>query len=141
MSETVVVRGGPDGYRQEISDGSHAFVADEPVAVGGSDTGPGPYALLLASLGACTSMTLQLYARRKGWPLDGVTVTLRHERVYARDCEECETADGMVGRIHRDIAVAGPLTEEQRASLLAIAEKCPVHRTLTSEIVIRTRLV
>ncbi|HKA89035.1 MAG TPA: OsmC family protein [Haliangiales bacterium] len=141
MSETVVVRGGPDGYRQEISDGRHVFAADEPVEVGGTDAGPGPYGLLLASLGACTSMTLQMYARRKGWPLEGVTVTLRHERIYAKDCEECETEEGMVGRIHRDIAVAGPLTEEQRQALLAIAGKCPVHRTLTSEIVIRTQLV
>jgi putative redox protein len=141
MSETVVVHGGPTGFRQDISDGRHALVADEPVDVGGTDAGPGPYALLLASLGACTSMTLQMYARRKGWPLHGVTVTLRHERIYARDCEECESEEGMVARIYRDIAVEGPLSDEQRQGLLAIADRCPVHRTLTSEIVIKTQLM
>jgi len=136
----VTVRGDARGFRQEISDGTHTFVADEPVESGGTATGPDPYGLLLAALGACTSMTVAMYARRKGWPLDSVTVKLRHSRIYAKDCEECESKEGMVSRIDRDISVAGDLTDEQRQALLAIAEKCPVHRTLTNEISVRSRL-
>jgi uncharacterized OsmC-like protein len=136
----VTVHGDARGFRQEISDGTHKLVADEPVESGGTDTGFDPYGFLLAALGACTSMTLTLYAKRKGWPLDGVTVKLRHSRIYAKDCEDCETTDGMISRIDRDISLAGNLTDEQRQALLAIADKCPVHRTLTSEISIRSRL-
>jgi uncharacterized OsmC-like protein len=137
----VVVSGTGEGLAQEIRVGSHRLRADEPLAAGGADSGPNPYDLLLASLGTCTSMTVALYARRKGWPLAGVTVRLRHSRIYAADCEECETREGFVDRIERDIAFAGPLSAEQQSRLLEIAGRCPVHRTLTSEINIRTALV
>ena len=138
---SVVVRGGGSGLSQEISSGPHRLTADEPVAVGGADTGPAPYDLLLAALGACTSMTVGMYARRKQWPLEGVTVRLRHAKVHATDCAECETKSGMLDRIDVEVALSGPLSEEQRARILEIAQRCPVHRTLTSEIDIRTRLV
>jgi putative redox protein len=137
----VVVRGSAAGFAQGVFAGLHRFTADEPVADGGTDTGPVPYDLLLASLGACTSMTVAMYARRKGWPLAGVTIRLRHSRIYAVDCEECETREGMLDRIERDIQFEGTLTGEQRSRLLEIADKCPVHRTLVSEINIRTRAV
>ena len=137
----VVVRGSASGFAQEIHAGRHRIVADEPVSAGGKDTGLSPYDLLLAALGACTSMTVGMYARRKSWPLEEVTVHLRHSKIHATDCAECETKDGMLDRIERDIHFAGPLTEEQRSKLLEIANKCPVHRTLTSEIDIVTRAV
>jgi putative redox protein len=137
----VIVRGSAGGFAQEIHAGRHRLHADEPVSAGGGDTGPSPYDLLLTSLGACTSMTVGMYARRKAWPLGDVTVHLRHSKIYAKDCEECETKEGMLDRIERDIQLGGPLTDEQRAKLLEIANKCPVHRTLISEIQIRTRLV
>jgi putative redox protein len=140
MSE-VVVRGGVQEFAQEITAGRHRLTADEPQASGGADTGPDPYALLLAGLGSCTSMTVALYARRKQWPLEGVTVRLRHSRVHAKDCADCETREGILDRIEREIELAGPLSAEQRQRLLEIAERCPVHRTLVSEIDIRTRLV
>jgi uncharacterized OsmC-like protein len=137
----VIVRGSASGFAQEIHAGRHRIVADEPVSAGGTDTGPSPYDLLLAALGACTSMTVGMYARRKSWPLEEVTVHLRHSKIHATDCAECETKEGMLDRIERDIHFAGPLTEEQRSKLLEIANKCPVHRTLTSEIDIVTRAV
>ena len=136
----AVVHGRSDGFVQSIHVAGHALTADEPVAAGGGDTGPNPYDLLISALGACTSMTVALYARRKGWPLEAVTVKLHHAKVHASDCAECETKDGMIDRIHREIELHGKLSEEQRARLLEIANKCPVHRTLTSEIDIRTRL-
>jgi putative redox protein len=137
----VVVRGSGSGFAQEILVGSHRLTADEPKVAGGTDTGPSPYDLLLASLGSCTSMTVAMYARRKNWPLAGVTVRLRHSKIHASDCAECETKEGRIDRIERDIQFAGPLTTEQRSRLLDIANKCPVHRTLTSEINIQTRLL
>jgi uncharacterized OsmC-like protein len=137
----VVVHGSARGFAQGIAVADHRLVADEPVAVGGTDTGPGPYDLLLAALGACTSMTLGLYARRKQWPLEAVTVRLRHAKIHAADCDTCETKEGMLDRIERDVELHGALDQEQRARLLEIANKCPVHRTLASEIVVRTRLV
>lgn len=137
----VVVHGSARGFAQEVAVGGHRLTADEPAAVGGTDTGPGPYDLLLAALGSCTSMTVGLYARRKQWPLEAVRVRLRHAKVHAADCEDCETKVGMLDRIERDVELVGPLDAEQRARLLDIANKCPVHRTLTSEIVIRTRLL
>jgi uncharacterized OsmC-like protein len=138
---SVVVRGSAAGFAQEIQAGRHRIVADEPASVGGTDTGPSPYDLLLAALGACTSMTVGMYARRKAWPLEEVTVHLRHSKIHATDCAECETQEGMLGRIERDIHFTGPLTDEQRSKLLEIANKCPVHRTLTSEIDIETRAI
>ena len=138
---SVVVRGSTAGFAQDIVVGAHRFASDEPLAAGGTDTGPSPYDLLLAALGSCTSMTVNMYARRKGWPLEEVTVHLRHHKIHASDCATCETKEGMLDRIERDIHFAGPLTHEQRSTLLEIANKCPVHRTLTSEIVIVTRTV
>jgi uncharacterized OsmC-like protein len=138
---SVIVRGSAAGFTQEIHAGPHRLHADEPASAGGTDTGPSPYDLLLAALGACTSMTVSMYARRKAWPLEEVTVHLRHSKIYATDCGECETKEGMLDRIERDIHFTGPLTEEQRSKLIEIANKCPVHRTLTSEIDIVTRAV
>ncbi|OAF03498.1 osmotically inducible protein C [Bradyrhizobium centrolobii] len=126
-------------FNQLISVGPHRLVADEPVAAGGEDAGPGPYDFLLAGLGACTSMTMRLYADRKSLPLDRVTVTLKHSKIYAKDCAECETREGMLDQIDRVIAMEGALDAEQRKKLMEIADKCPVHRTLTSEIRIVTR--
>jgi putative redox protein len=128
-------------FNQIITVGPHHLVADEPVAAGGEDAGPGPYDFLLAGLGACTSMTMRLYADRKSLPLDRVTVTLKHSKIYAKDCAECETRDGMLDQIERDIAIDGALDAEQRKKLMEIADKCPVHRTLTSEIRIVTKAV
>ncbi|HEY6254236.1 MAG TPA: bifunctional alpha/beta hydrolase/OsmC family protein [Xanthobacteraceae bacterium] len=124
--------------QQEITAGGHRLIADEPLAAGGNDSGPNPYELLLAALGACTAMTLRLYAERKALPLDRVTVRLRHGRIHAADCETCETRDGMIDRIERAIRLEGAIDAPQRARLLEIADKCPVHRTLTSEVDIRT---
>src|SRR5580704_4250084 len=137
----VVVRGSAAGFAQEISAGQHHLKSDEPVSAGGTDTGPAPYDLLLAALGSCTSMTLGMYARRKGWPLEEVTVNLRHSKIHASDCTDCEAKNSMLDRIDRDIHVTGSLTMEQRSKLLEIADKCPVHRTLTSKIDIRTRVI
>lgn len=128
-------------FNQIITVGPHHLVADEPVAAGGEDAGPGPYDFLLAGLGACTSMTMRLYADRKSMPLDRVTVTLKHSKIYGKDCAECETRDGMLDQIERDIAIDGALDAEQRKKLMEIADKCPVHRTLTSEIRIVTKAV
>lgn len=136
----VIVRGDATGFAQEIEAGRHRLVADEPIEAGGTDSGPSPYDLLLAALGACTSMTISMYARRKRWPLEHVTVRLRHAKIHAKDCAECETKEGMLDRIEREISLSGPLDAEQRARLLEIANRCPVHRTLVSEIDIRTRL-
>ena len=137
----VLVRGDARGFAQEVIAGSHRITSDEPVAAGGTDTGPSPYDLLLAALGSCTSMTVAMYARRKGWPLREVTVRLRHSRIHAEDCADCETKEGMLDRIERDIELTGTLTEDQRGKLLEISNRCPVHRTLTSEIDIKTRLI
>jgi putative redox protein len=135
-----MVSGSAAGFAQEITVGPHRLSGDEPTAVGGTDTGPNPYDLLLAALGSCTSMTVAMYAQRKQWPLRAVTVRLRHSKIHAADCESCETKEGRLDRIEREIELQGPLDEEQRARLLEIANKCPVHRTLTSEIDIRSRL-
>jgi putative redox protein len=125
-------------FQQIVTVGPHRLIADEPSTAGGDDTGPGPYDFLLAALGACTSMTLRLYADRKALPLDRVAVTLRHSRIHAEDCAECETKTGMIDQIEREIAMDGALDPEQRGRLMDIADKCPVHRTLTSEIRIVT---
>ena len=138
---TVVVEGKASGLVQEVMAPPHNLLADEPAEAGGSDRGPTPYDLLLAALGACTSMTIAMYARRKGWPLESVRVTLRHDRVHAADCADCETKVGKIDHIDRDVELYGTLDDAQRSRLLEIAEKCPVHRTLESEIKIATRLV
>lgn len=135
----VVVRGNASGFLQDVVTGKHRLQADEPVQYGGGDLAPGPYDYLLVGLGVCTSMTVGLYARRKQLPLENITVSLRHSRIHAKDCEECLTKEGMLDRIEVDIALAGPLTPEQHAKLLEVAGKCPVHRTLKSEIDIRLR--
>jgi len=126
-------------FQQTISTGPHHLLADEPAAAGGEDTGPGPYDFVLAGLGACTSMTMRIYADRKSLPLERVTVTLRHSKIHAEDCTECETKAGMLDQIDRVITMEGALDAEQRGKLMEIADKCPVHRTLTSEIRIVTR--
>ena len=136
---TVLVRETREGkFQQEILTGPHRFLADEPVKVGGLDSGPGPYDLLLAGLGACTSMTMRLYADQKKLPLARVTVRLAHNKIHAQDCAHCETAEGMIDRIDRTITIEGELDAAQRKRLMEIADKCPVHRTLESEIEIRT---
>jgi len=137
----VIVRGAATGLAQEIIAGSHRLISDEPISAGGTDSGPTPYDLLLAGLGSCTSMTIAMYARRKQWALQRVTVRLRHSRVHADDCADCDTREATLTLIERDIELDGALDDEQRARLLAIANRCPVHLTLTSKIDIRTRLI
>ncbi|MCU0559418.1 MAG: bifunctional alpha/beta hydrolase/OsmC family protein [Desulfobacterales bacterium] len=136
----IAARTGPGGLLTEVRVNRHSLIADEPAAVGGSDQGPTPFDLLVAALGACTSMTLRMYADRKGWPLDAATVRLTHAKIHAVDCASCELKEGMLDRIEREIEIEGPLDEEQRQRLLQIADRCPVHKTLTSEVEIRTRL-
>ena len=135
----VVVRGNARSFLQHVVAGAHRLQGDEPVDVGGGDAAPGPYEYLLVALGTCTSMTVGLYARRKKMPLEDITVSLRHSRIHARDCEECETKEGLLDRIDLDVQLTGPLTPEQHAKLMEIAGKCPVHRTLKSEIDIRLK--
>ena len=135
----VVTRTGAS-YQTEIAAGRHSLVSDEPEDVGGDDAGPTPYDLLLSALGACTGMTLRMYADRKDWPLEDVAVHLTHEKIHAADCEHCETNNGKIDRIEREVEVEGDLSEEQRDRLLEIANKCPVHRTLHSEIDVQSRL-
>ena len=137
----VIVHGDASAFAQQILAGSHALTADESLDAGGTDIGPTPYDLLLAALGACTSMTVGMYARRKAWPLESVTVRLRHSRIHAADCSSCENNERMFDRIERDLEFIGALTAEQSDKLLEISNKCPVHRTLSSEIDIQTRLV
>ncbi len=137
----TVMSTGEGRFTQNVTVGPHHLRADEPASVGGNDSGFTPYDLLLAGLGACTSMTLRMYADQKKWPLECVTVRLRHEKIHARDCAACETQDGKIDRIEREINIVGPLSEEQRDRLLEIADKCPVHRTLHSEVSINTRIV
>ncbi|GAB2769186.1 OsmC family protein [Hymenobacter latericoloratus] len=116
----------------EIQAGRHTYLIDEPVAVGGQDRGPTPYDLLLSALGACTAITLRLYATQKSWPLEGIEVRLRHQRVHHHDCEKCEQAGEMLEEIQKELRLLGPLTPEQRQRLQLISEKCPVQKTLTS---------
>jgi uncharacterized OsmC-like protein len=139
MSHVRVESG--EGLMQTVKAGEHEFRADEPKEVGGTGSAPTPYDYLLSALGGCTSMTLQLYARRKGIPLEKVTVELDDARVHVKDCIDCMSTDGYIHEIRRKIHLDGPLTDEQRARLLEIADKCPVHKTLTAEIKIRTEMV
>jgi uncharacterized OsmC-like protein/pimeloyl-ACP methyl ester carboxylesterase len=135
----VVQETGNSKFQQSVTIGPHRLLADEPVAAGGEDSGPGPYDFLLAGLGACTSMTMRLYADRKSLPLTRTTVTLKHSKIYAQDCADCETKAGMLDQIERVITMEGALSAEERQKLMEIADKCPVHRTLTSEIHIVSR--
>jgi putative redox protein len=141
MSRAVTVSGGPSGLRQSITVGPHTLLSDEPKAFGGNDDGPDPYELLLAALGSCTSMTLHMYADRKEWPLKEVRVVLTHSKNYGLDCANCEQPATMLDHIQRRVTLIGNLSEEQRQRLLVIANLCPVHKTLTSRIDIRTELV
>jgi putative redox protein len=137
---TVTVHGRAAGFAQEIAVGRHRLTGDEPASAGGTDTGPNPYDLLLAALGSCMSITVAMYARRKRWPLEAVTVRPRYSRIHAADCEQCETTNRLLDHIECDVKLMGVLSDEQRVRLLEIADKCPVHRTLTSAIHIQTRL-
>ncbi len=136
MSDVVVTS--QTNLRNEVRYGEgQSFITDEPVSAGGENAGPDPYTLLLGALGSCLSMTLMMYAQRKQWPLESVEVRLRHNRIHAKDCKECaQDKDGYIHRIERSVTLTGPLSDEQRARLHEIAHKCPVHKTLTSEIVI-----
>jgi putative redox protein len=135
----IVTETSAGGYTRQIAAGRHQLMADELPPVG-DDTGPTPYDLLLAGLGACTSMTVRLYADRKGWPVQDIRVTLRHSRIHAKDCAECETSIGFINQIDCDVKVTGDLDDAQRERLRYIAERCPVHQTLTSEVRITTSL-
>lgn len=136
----IVVERGDGKFTQMMLDGEHVLLADEPRKVGGDDRGPSPYRLLLMALGSCTSMTLRLYADRKGWPVERITVRLRHFRDYATDCKECAEKNVAIERIERIIEIAGALDAEQHKRMVEIADKCPVHRTLESRIKIESRL-
>ncbi|MEM9066881.1 MAG: bifunctional alpha/beta hydrolase/OsmC family protein [Myxococcota bacterium] len=133
-----VIVEGREGFTQQVRARTHQVIADEPTRMGGADLGPSPYELLLAALGTCTSMTLRMYADRKEWPLEAVRVSLRHGREHAKDCEECTKKTGHIDVLTRTIEIVGDLTEEQRARMMEIADRCPVHRTLENEIRIDT---
>ena len=137
----VVASTGAGAFEQVMLDGRHQLTADEPASAGGGDAGPGPYELLLMALGSCTSMTVHMYARRKNWPLDQVVVRLKHDKVHAEDCADCEKPTAMIDRIDRAIEFLGALDAEQRSRLLQIAYQCPVHRTLSSKIDIKTTAI
>jgi putative redox protein len=139
--DVVVTETGDGKYAQTINAGRHWLRADEPQSIGGDDSGLTPYQLLSASVGACTSMTIRMYADRKNWLIGRISVRVHHEKIHAKDCVECENKEGRVDRIEREIQIEGELTDEQRARLLEIADKCPVHRTLHSPVVITSRLV
>lgn len=133
----VIVRGDARSFLQQIVSGPHQLRADEPVSAGGAGSAPDPYDYLMVALGSCTSMTIGLFARRKKWPLDGITVSLQHSRIHAKDCEDCLTKEGFLDRIDVEIDLAGSLSAEQHGQLMNAAAHCPVHHTLTSEISIR----
>ena len=141
MSRKVIVTAERSGLLQNITIGPHQLRADEPVAFGGADAGPDPYELLLAALGACTGMTVRMYADRKKWPLEGLQVQLAHSKIHAEDCANCETQSRSLDRIERKIAFTGKLSADQLQKLREIADKCPVHRTLSSRVEIHTLLV
>lgn len=126
----VAVRVGASGYRAEISAGGHTLIADEPAALGGTNEGPTPYDYLASALGTCTAMTIRMYADRRGWPLDEVTVRLAHSRTHQKDCVQCDTRPVGIDQFERSIELSGDLTEEQRAGLIQVADRCPVGQTL-----------
>ncbi len=129
---------GRDLYRTSVQMGAHTLIADEPSAMGGADEGPNPYDLLLAALGSCKVMTLRMYADRKGWPLESASVSLAHERRHAQDCERCDTSEPKLDHIDATLTLEGDLSDDQRHRLLEIADRCPVHRTVTSDLRIKT---
>lgn len=139
--DTLVVETGEGKFQQAIKTSGHRLVADEPEDHGGNNTGPNPYDLLLSALGSCTAMTIRMYADFKKLPLEKVAVKLSHAKIHAEDCKDCDTKDGKIDEIHREIELVGDdLSEENRQKMLEIANKCPVHRTLHSEVKVRTRL-
>lgn len=140
MSAPVIVRSRGNSFTHEVQAGSHQFILDEPPSAGGSDSGPTPYDALAAALGGCTSMTLLYYAKREGLPLEGVEVSITHDRQHAKDCADCMTSSGYIHRFRVVISLQGPLTEEQRQHLLSVARRCPVAKTLQSEIKIDEEL-
>lgn len=140
MPQTLTASIGTARYPTTIAAAGHALTADEPASAGGSDAGPDPYALLLSALASCTLITLRMYADRKKWPMDAAEVTLSHDRIHAKDCEDCESTTGMITVINRRLKLTGALDDTQRQRLLEIAGKCPVHKTLEAEIRIRSEL-
>src|SRR5438270_10743276 len=138
---TEVIARSESGMSPQAQMGAHQLTVDEPVSAGGQDSGPCPYDLLLAALGACTALTVRLYAQRKAWPLESVEVRLSHERIHAEDCAECEKREGMLDRINKDLVLNGALDAEQRERLAEIAERCPVQRTLTREVIVNQRII
>ena len=139
--QTVLVRVGADALLADVQAGRHTFLLDEPVAVGGQDLGPTPYDMLLSALGACTAITLRLYATRKAWPLEAVEVRLRHQRVHIKDCAACEEADQTLDHVQKDLRLLGSLTDEQRQRLVEVSKKCPVQKMLGAAIHITTNLL
>lgn len=140
MQPADVIVKSKENLQHEVRAGRHTWWVDEPLNSGGDDAGPDPYDMLLAALGACTSMTMRMYARVKRWPLEGVRIELSHDKIYARDCADCETQEGKIDRIRRRISLEGPLSPEQTQHLLEVAQRCPVHRTLMGEIHIEDSL-
>ena len=140
LDNRVTARTGSTGFFTELFANGHALIADEPKSYGGTERGPSPYEYLLAGLGACTSMTVQMYARHKKWPLEDAVVRLSHNKIHAKDCSDCETTEGKIDKIDRELELIGDLNEEQRERLLEIADRCPVHKTLHGEIKVKTEL-
>ncbi|HLK98424.1 MAG TPA: OsmC family protein [Hymenobacter sp.] len=139
--KSVLVKVGPEALLADVQAGRHTYFVDEPVEVGGQDQGPTPYDLLLSALGACTAITLRLYATQKKWPLEGIEVRLRHQRVHEQDCEKCEQSGHMLEEVQKELRLLGPLSEEQRQRLEVISQKCPVQKTLTNSLRIVTTLL
>ncbi|TGE19336.1 OsmC family protein [Hymenobacter elongatus] len=139
--KAVLVKVGPEALLADVQAGRHTYFVDEPVASGGQDRGPTPYDLLLSALGACTAITLRLYATQKKWPLHGIEVRLSHQRVHEQDCQQCEQPGQMLEEVQKELRLIGPLTEEQRQRLEAISQKCPVQKTLLSSLRIVTQLL
>jgi putative redox protein len=139
--KTVLARIGSTGFTTDIQSGSHSITADEPISIGGDDFGPNPYDLLMASLGACTAMTMRMYADRKGWAIDEIIVHLSHKKQHVKDCQDCDTTSGYIDKIDKEIEIIADLDTEQKQRLIEIADKCPIHRTLHNEVKVYTKLI
>ncbi len=139
--DNAVITQTGEGYYTEIMANGHPIIADEPITYGGTDKGPTPYDLLSASLGACVGMTLRMYANRKKWPLEAVKVRTKHRKIHAKDCADCDTRGGYIDVFEQELDFSGPLDNGQKQRLMEIAGKCPVHRTLHSEVVIKSRMM